>query len=127
MSRRKSSIFVVALLGALGGCKQEAEQEQGAAPPPMPSARPGVCASGGGVVGDEQSAAYFPRTEAGYCIDPNAETRSYGAEAKGSLDEVCTQQFDGECEVYKSFGLKRVVTLRYVDGAGSPGAVSVTL
>jgi hypothetical protein len=29
--------------------------------------------------------------------------------------------------VYKGFGLKRVVTLRYVDGKGSPGAVNVYL
>jgi hypothetical protein len=64
---------------------------------------------------------------AGYCIDPNGETRTYGDEAKGSLDEVCTQQFDGECEVYKHYGLRRVVTVRYVDGKGSPGAVTVTL
>jgi hypothetical protein len=29
--------------------------------------------------------------------------------------------------VYKSFGLRRVVTLRYIDGKGSPGAVNVNL
>jgi hypothetical protein len=60
-------------------------------------------------------------------LDPHGDTRSYGAEAKATLDDVCIQQLDGECEVYKSYGLKRVVTLRYVDGKGSPGAVSVTL
>src|SRR5258705_444836 len=46
--------------------------------------------------------------------------------AKGSLETVCTELLDGECEVYKNYGLKRVVTLRYVDGAGSPGTVNVT-
>ena len=36
------------------------------------------------------------------------------------MDEVCTTAFDGECEVYKRFGLDRVVVLRYVDGSGAP-------
>jgi hypothetical protein len=73
------------------------------------------------------SAPYFPRTVGDYCVDPHGDTRSYGADAKATLDDVCTQQLDGECEVYKSHGLRRVVTLRYVDGKGSPGAVAITL
>src|SRR5262249_40362274 len=35
--------------------------------------------------------------------------------------------FDGECEVYKRFGLDRVVVLRYVDGTGAPNSVEVNL
>jgi hypothetical protein len=73
------------------------------------------------------SAPYFPRVAGGYCVDPNGDTRAYGEDAKNTLDDVCTQQLDGECEVYKSYGLRRVVTLRYVDGEGSPGAVAITL
>ncbi len=76
---------------------------------------------------DAESAAFFPRAVGDYCIDPNGETRAYGEGAGGTLDKVCTELFDGECEVYKSFGLKRVVTLRYVDGKGSPGSVNVNL
>ena len=38
------------------------------------------------------------------------------------MDDVCTSAFDGECEVYKRFGLDRVVVLRYVDGAARPTA-----
>lgn len=113
--------------GCIAGCRGGEKEEQGAAPPPIASSKPGVCTSGGGEVRDSIAAAFFPRTSADYCIDPNGETRAYGEEAKGTLDEVCTQQFDGECEVYKSYGLRRVVTVRYVDGTGSPGAVSVTL
>lgn len=75
---------------------------------------------------DTVSAAYFPRTAAGYCIDPNGDARTYGEAAKGTLETVCTELLDGECEVYKNYGLKRVVTLRYVDGAGSSGTVNVT-
>src|SRR6185503_5898268 len=76
---------------------------------------------------DSVTAAFFPRAVAGYCVDPNGDTRAYGDGAKATLDDVCTQQLDGECEVYKSYGLRRVTTLRYVDGGGTPGAVAVTL
>lgn len=113
---------------ALTACKREqAGSDEGAAPPPLASSKPGVCTTSPGKVTDEASAAYFPQTSGDYCIDPNSETRAYGEGAKGTLDEVCTQQFDGECEVYKSYGLRRVVTVRYVDGKGSPGTISVTL
>jgi hypothetical protein len=82
---------------------------------------------GGGVVKDSASAAFFPRSAADYCLDPNGEARAFGENAPNSLDAVCTELFDGECEVYKSYGLRRVVTLRYIDGKGSPGAANVNL
>src|SRR5258706_5668266 len=43
------------------------------------------------------------------------------------MDEVCTTAVDGECEVYKRFGLKRFVAFRYVDGEGKGGTVEVYL
>ncbi|HEX4477743.1 MAG TPA: DUF6599 family protein [Polyangiaceae bacterium] len=120
-----------ALLGGLllVGCKHHPPDDaEGAAPPPSASAsKPGVCASGGGTPGDPVSAGFFPRVVGDYCVDPNGDTRAYGEDAKNTLDDVCIQQLDGECEVYKSFGLRRVVTLRYVDGLGSPGSVAITL
>jgi hypothetical protein len=113
---------------AVLSCKnKDAPVEHGAAPPPIASSKPGACASGGGTVKDATSAAFFPRTAAAYCIDPNGEARAFGESAPNSLDAVCTELFDGECEVYKSYGLRRVVTLRYIDGNGSPGAVNVNL
>lgn len=122
--------LVVALAGCVvltSACSKKAEQaEQGSAPPPVVSSRPGACASGGGTVSDAVSAPFFPRVAAGYCIDPNGDARTYGEAAKGTLETVCTELLDGECEVYKNYGLKRVVTLRYVDGAGSSGTVNVT-
>jgi hypothetical protein len=118
--------FVAALLPT--ACKRAPDAEEvGSAPPPMPSAKPGVCAAGGGTPGDPVSARFFERAVGSYCVDPNSDTRAYGDGAPATLDDVCTQQLDGECEVYKSYGLKRVVTLRYVDGKGSPGAVAITL
>jgi hypothetical protein len=73
------------------------------------------------------TAAFFPRTEGSYCVDPQGETRTYGEKGKYSMDEVCTTAFDGECEVYKRYGLKRVVSFRYVDGGGKGATVDVVL
>jgi len=68
-----------------------------------------------------------PRAAGGYCIDPQSEPKTYGDKGKFTMDEVCTTAFDGECEVYKRFGLDRVVVLRYVDGKGAPNSVEVNL
>jgi hypothetical protein len=118
---------IVLLLTGAACNKKDEEADRGAAPPPVASSKPGACATGGGTVGDATSAAFVPRAVGSYCVDPNGETRAYGENAPGSLDKVCTELFDGECEVYKTYGLKRVVTLRYVDGQGSPGAVNLNL
>lgn len=112
---------------SIGCSKKEDKAEQGSAPPPVASSKPGACASGGGTVTDSVSSAYFPKLAGGYCIDPNGDARTYGEAAKGTLETVCTELLDGECEVYKNYGLKRVVTLRYIDGAGSPGTVNVVV
>lgn len=124
--RARQAVFLALILA---GCdkKPSIDAEKGAAPPPIESSKPGTCAGGGGTVSDKVSAPMFPRTAADYCVDPNGETRAYGENAPANIDKVCTELFDGECEVYKSFGLRRVVTLRYVDGKGSPGAVNVNL
>jgi hypothetical protein len=122
-------VSIVLSLAALTACnKDSSSAPQGSAPPPVESAsKPGACASGGGQVSDPASAAFFPRQSAGYCLDPNGETRVFGEGGKLSMDAICTEAFDGECEVYKGFGLKRVVQLRYIDGAGSPGSVEIYL
>lgn len=116
---------VLALLAVIG-CKRS-DDDAGAAPPPAASVKPGACASGGGTPGDPPTASLFARTIGDYCVDPNGDTRAYGEGAKGTLDDVCIEQLDGECEVYKRYGLRRTVTLRYVDGKGSPGVVAVLL
>lgn len=69
----------------------------------------------------------LPKSAGGYCVDPQGEVKTYGEKGKLSMDEVCTTAFDGECEVYKRFGLKRVVSLHYVDGSGKGGTVEVNL
>jgi hypothetical protein len=123
---------VVVALFACGAsaCKDDAKNEgppPPAPPPAVSSAHSDVCAGGGGQDTDSISAPFVPRTAAGYCIDPQSEPKTYGDKGKLSMDEVCTTAFDGECEVYKRFGLDRVVVLRYVDGSGKPNSVEVNL
>ena len=125
-----SFVLTAAILGSFAGCRKDSPTAPQGSPPPPPAdsaPKPGACAAGGGQVGDPATAAFFPRVAAGYCVDPNGETRVFGEGGKLSMDAVCTDAFDGECEVYKRFGLKRVVHLRYVDGAGSPGSVEIYL
>ena len=114
---------------ALSACDKsnDLESVKGAAPPPAASAKAGVCRGGGGKVGDALTAKVFPRQSGSFCIDPNGETRAYGAGTTEGIDKVCLEQFNGECELYKSYGLDRLVTLRYVHGDGSPAMVSVNL
>lgn len=96
-------------------------------PPPVASAHADLCAHGGGQDSDAISAPLVPQSAGGYCIDPQTEVKTYGDKGKLTMDEVCTTAFDGECEVYKRFGLDRVVVLRYVDGSGAPNSVEVNL
>ena len=111
-------------------CDSKDEPKRGGdVPPPPPtvsSAKAGACANPG-AVNDPVSASFFPKSELSYCVDPQSETKTYGDKGKLSMDEVCTTAFDGECEVYKKFGLKRVVSFHYVDGSGKGGAVEVNL
>jgi hypothetical protein len=115
-------------LSASAGCDKPSEETRGAPPPPpLASAAPGGCAKGGGTVSDPLTAAFFPRAVDTYCVDPQGETRTFGEQGKLDLEAVCTMAFDGECAVYNQFGLKRLVTLRYIDGAGGGGTVDVNL
>src|SRR5580692_8784186 len=133
-ARRWFPAFVLlpTLLAPLGCDKDKSDATPGAAPPPPPAsatAMAGACASGGGTDGDATSAPFFPRlVKAGpidYCIDPQSEVRAFGEKAKLTLEDVCTSAVDGECEVYKRYGLKRFVSLRYIDGSGAGGGVEI--
>lgn len=129
MSKLGLSAGVLLVASALAGCKDDKPKDT-PPPPPPPSATTaaaGACAGGGGALTDPVSAPFFSQKVAGYCVDPQGEVRTYGEKGKLSMDQVCTTAFDGECEVYKSFGLARVVSLHYVDGGGKGGTVEVNL
>jgi hypothetical protein len=129
MTRPRSGVACLLFFVLLTGCPKDDKPKQDNPPPPPPtsSSTAGACTKGGGDLTDPVSASFFPKTVAGYCVDPQGEVKTYGEKAKHTMDEVCTSAFDGECEVYKSFGLKRVVSLHYVDGSGKGGTVEVNL
>ncbi len=136
-------VFWVALVVGASNVGCEEKKNEGSTPPPTvapPVASPasgsvateagahaGPCETGGGEVKDSVSSAFFPRKVGGFCLDPQGGEKTYGEGGKYSMDEVCTTAFDGECEVYKRFGLKRVVSLHYVDGTGAPASVEIHL
>ncbi|WP_234023604.1 DUF6599 family protein [Sorangium cellulosum] len=122
----RSVVLAGAVAAALcaAGCKKD--EPQGAPPPPAPAARPAACAGGGGTIGDAASAPFFPRTTGGFCLDPNGAEKTFGESAPLPLDSIC-DMFDGECEIYKGFGVRRVVEARYVSGSGGTATVDVHL
>jgi hypothetical protein len=124
-----SRVWLLAMTLLLASCKDDKADHGAPLPPPPPveTTRPGACADGGGSIDDPISAAFFPRTVAGYCVDPGGETRTFGEKGKRDMDAVCTTAFDGECAIYAQFGLKRLVAFRYVDGSGGAGTVEVYL
>jgi|HubBroStandDraft_6_1064221.scaffolds.fasta_scaffold81494_3 hypothetical protein len=133
-SARSFALVAAGLCAAFcQSCDTKKGDEPGSAPPPPPlpaaasSGGPSPCAGGGGQDPDSISAPFVPRMSGGFCLDPQSEPKTYGDQGKLSMDEVCTTAFDGECEVYKRFGLDRVVVLRYVDGSGAPSSVEVNL
>lgn len=142
----KAIVSLGALLALTVGCTEDAKKDTPppgppptratsaptASAPPAASAAPSAhaCEQAGKNV-DPETAEVFPRLigeDAGkFCIEPNGEVRTYGEAGKYSMDEVCTTAFDGECEVYKSFKLKRVVTVTYVDDAGKGTTAEIVL
>ena len=120
----EARLVCACLLGTLvAGCKDEPPAPT---PPPPPAAKPATCAGGGGKLADALSAPFFPRTTGAFCLDPNGGDKTFGDQAALPLDQIC-DLFDGECEIYKGFNVRRVVEARYVDGAGSPATIDIHL
>lgn len=113
------------LLLGLAACGKSEPPRREPPPPPPPAAKAATCAAPGKIA-DAQSAPFFPALSGGFCLDPNGGERTFGDGASQPLDHIC-DLFDGECEIYKGYGARRVVDVRYVDGAGSPATVEVYL
>ncbi|HRI64516.1 MAG TPA: hypothetical protein PK156_09755 [Polyangium sp.] len=107
------------------GCKSN-ETKGTPPPPPAPAPKADACASGGGTLSDAQAGAVVPRKSSSFCLDPNGGDKVYGEGATLPIDKIC-DMFDGECEIYKGFGVRRVVEMRYVDGGGSSATINVYL
>lgn len=104
------------------GCKDE--EPRRAPPPPAPSAKPAACAGGGGTLADAVSAPFFPRVSGSFCLDPNGGDKAMGEGAPLPLEHIC-ELFDGECEIYKGYNVRRVLEARYIDGSGSPATIDI--
>lgn len=130
-SRHARCFSLVALLLAATpvGCKKAEVRPAPTSDVPPASAVPAgtdACATAGTVT-DAVSASYFAAAIPGACLDAKSETRTFGDRGKSTLEELCTTAFDGECEVYRGFGVKRVVGVRYVESLGKQGTVEVYL
>ena len=111
---------------SLAACDKPEDPRRGPPPPPPPTARPAACSNGGGKIADSASAPFFPQSAGGFCVDPNGGDKSFGESAALTIDHIC-DLFDGECEIYKGYGVRRVVEARYVDGGGTPATIDVHL
>jgi len=126
----RPSLFLIALaLLSFPACSKSEEPRQGAPPPPPPTTKSAACTAGGGTIADPSSAPFFPQSFgerlSGFCLDPNGGDKTFG-EGALPLERMC-DLFDGECEVYKGYGVRRVVEARYVDGGGTPATIDVHL
>ena len=99
---------------------------KGAPPPSGATAKTDVCKGGGGEIKDAESAAFFPRTVGGYCVNPEGVVKAFGDKAAKPIDGIC-EFFDGGCKAYLDRSAKRTVRFDYVDGSGSPATVETTL
>src|SRR5690242_10684240 len=122
---KKGANALLAFALALGAaCKGDHESDRREPPPPVASAKPDACAGGGAQLKDAESAKTFPRSFEGFCLDPNNSEKAYGDDTKEPLEKIC-DLFDGECEIYKGYGVRRVVELRYVDGSGKSATIDI--
>lgn len=126
LSRRVLQTLGFALAVAFcGGCKSN-ESKGTPPPPPAPAPKANACANGGGTLSDPQAVTSIPRKSSNFCLDPNGGDKIYGEGASLPIDKIC-DMFDGECEIYKGFGVRRVVEMRYVDGGGTTATINVYL
>ncbi len=116
---------IVVAVALACGCKSN-ESKGTPPPPPAPLPKANACEAGGGKLSDAQAAAVVPRKSSSFCLDPNGGDKVYGEGASLPIDQIC-DMFDGECEIYKGFGVRRVVEMRYVDGGGSAATINVYL
>lgn len=116
---------VLVAVSLLVGCEESKPPATRGAPPPPPP-KPATCEGGGGQLKDGEAGPFFPRMSGTYCLDPNGGDQAFGEKADHPIDRIC-DLFDGECEIYKGFNVRRVVQLRYVDGGGSAATIDIHL
>lgn len=135
-------IVVAALVLALVACERSSPSDRAivvavappsdAAPPallsasPASTAKPSPSECPGATFGDPALSHVLPLGAEGFCID-GASTKSYGADGRYTMDQVCTTLLDGECELYIKQRVRRIVSTRYVSRVDPANVVSVIL
>ncbi|MCH2109466.1 MAG: hypothetical protein MK135_09055 [Polyangiaceae bacterium] len=100
------------------GCETRKEERRGAAPPPELTAKK--------VIQCIESPTPF-QLSGDFCLEKGVDVRRYGSGAGLPLSDVCTELFNGECELYRKFGLKGVLTAQIAPRSGAAFRVSLTL
>jgi hypothetical protein len=114
--------LLIALLSVwIGGCEDDPPPRQ----PPPPEPKPAACGAAR-KANDPTNLEHFPDKSGSFCLDPAGSDRGYGEGAKSPLEGMC-EMFDGECEIYKRFGVERAIEAHYVDGAGSGATIDIYL
>ena len=105
------------------GCDGKSQEALQSEPPPLTQRlQPIRCAAGEPVAGVKGLSA-----QTKHCVAQNADIARYGLGSRQPLGDVCTQLFNGECELYKSFGLRGVTTAQIVPEAGGEYFVQLTV
>lgn len=111
----------VLLCALLSGCRSS-PQDVGEAPPAQVSVPIEACASESPVLMRD-----LPVKVAGFCMPAGADVRHFTVGQERGLAAICTELFDGECELYRSYGLESVRVGRYQSAQGGRAMVAVTL
>lgn len=90
---------------AFFACRSPERKADAEPPPPAPTVA--HCAA--------RSDLGLPLESVGFCLDADSDVRTYGARTRAPLEGVCTELFNGECELYRRFGLNRVESFSYVE------------
>jgi hypothetical protein len=101
----------------------QAREPHGAPPPVAQSANVGACHMG--KLTDPVAQRVFPADLDGFCLDTKEGNTIFGDGGK-PLKGIC-DPFDGECDVYFSYGIDRLAQARYVATAGSAATIEVNL
>lgn len=115
-------------VGPVAGCDEPAPAGR---PVPSPTASPSTTSHASPCAGkpklaDPANAKYLPPTVGPFCLDPTGGDRAYGERSKESIEGLCAV-IDGDCEIYRQHGVRRVVEIRYVHGQGSPATIDLYL
>lgn len=109
-------------MGALG-CDRPRD---GAPPPPPVEAAPAPSGACPPPSGRALTSGIEPLETSGFCLDAGTDVRIYGGGVGASLDQACLELLNGECEVYRAYGLERVQHLSYQSRKVSGARVVVT-